>query len=121
MSSQLQRLLPRHQRVIDLCLEGLSGVEMAKRMGMTPVGISFIVNSPIFQTELSRRRDNMSKSHDHAVGVEVIKAKRVLEGAAVEAAEKHVGLLGCDDDAIAQRSASEILNRVGLTKVEKKE
>jgi len=45
----------------------------------------------------------------------------VLEGAACAAAEKHVELLDDDDTTIAQRSASEILNRVGLGKVEKRE
>jgi len=119
MPNEIQRMLPRHMKILDLCLEGKGRKAIAEEVGLHVQSISNIFNSPLFQEELARRRTSMSKAHDQAVSQHVTQAKAELEGSAVEAARTHIRLLGSEDDRTAQSSATAILDRVGLGKAEK--
>jgi hypothetical protein len=51
MSHQLKKLLPRHKKIMDLCFQGKTFVEIAKEVMMSPRAISYIYKSPIFMKE----------------------------------------------------------------------
>ena len=111
-NKDLDRLLPRHFEVMELVLRGNGPSEIAQVMGMSPQGISLIINAPLFQDALTRRRDQMQKNQDEGDIVASVKALEVLENAAVDAAKTHVSLLESSDPRVAAASANAILDRV---------
>ena len=109
----IQRLLPRHFQILELHLGGLSNVEIASTVGMTKEGISTIIRSPIFQSELQRRlTERNNRSVDSQISEVVSQARKVLEHAATKAAETQEQLLESDDDSVKLRASDSILDRV---------
>lgn len=115
MSHSIHRLLPRHFKVLDFVIQGLSAGEIAKALSMERSTVSSIIRSPVFQTELATRRKAINRERDSLQAVEEItardRAQAILEEALPKAAQKHLDLLGSEDQAIAQRSANAILDK----------
>lgn len=109
---EIQRLLPRHFRIMELYLEGWSNNDIAHKMEMTPQAISQITNSPIFQNEVSRKRELREKAHNDGLSSSVRKAREIIEGSAAEAAQTQCDLLTDPDPSVRQKSAVSILDRV---------
>jgi len=112
MPHELQRLLPRHFFIIDLAIAGLGQKDIAEVAGMSQAGIGLILRSPLVQDELARRRAHKERALDQGLVSTISRAKEVLESHAVDAAQKHVDLIHSLDENVAQRSATDILNRV---------
>ncbi len=110
----VQRLLPRHFKIIEMVKAGHTNKAIAETIGLHQDTIGYITRSPLFQAELARRRseDNtqeiLGMDHDAVIG----KARSILEQNATAAAEKHVELLETDDPALQMRAADKILDRV---------
>jgi len=109
---ELERLLPRHYRLVELFLDGHNVKTVAQAVGMTPQTVSIIYKSPLFQSELARRRARRELHSDAAADSRLSKARQVLLDSAEDAANVHVSLLSSDDPRIAQLSANAILDRV---------
>ena len=120
-TNEIQRLAGRHQKILDLHLDGRTNVQIAQILEITPQSVSNIVKSPIAQGELARRRENyQTEKQTETIKLEV-HAQDVLENASKIAAETQVNLLESVDEKIQQRSAMDILDRTGVcrkTKVE---
>jgi hypothetical protein len=112
VSNEIQRMMPRHFRILELCLEGLPIKAVAEEVGMTPQGVSLIVKSPLFQEELQRRRGERDGGNDSLAALSIDRARRLMEEKAFDAANTHVKLLESNDERVAQKSASAILDRV---------
>jgi len=112
MPHEVQRLQTKHLRIVDLALEGLGAKEIASIVGMTPVGIGMLLRSPLVQAEISRRRGLSESVQDEARGLVPNEALKILQNAAVPAANVQVSLLEAEDDSIRQRASKEILERV---------
>lgn len=110
--NELQRLLPRHFRILDLCLLGWSQKNIATEVGMTPTGIGLIVNSPRFQDELARRREAKGRQTDEVETISLGNATRKLEDAAEDAASVQVTLLKDEDHRVQLSASNSILDRV---------
>lgn len=109
--NELQRLLPSHYQIVELCLAGYGTKEIAQVVGQTPQNISLVTKSPMFQDELARRRMNVEKKVDQEMASTLGKAKAILENAAEQAAATHVNGLHSNDEKIRHSSAEAILNR----------
>lgn len=119
--SQLVTLLPRHYRILDLFIEGKSIAQVAMIVEMSARQIGMIRQSPLFQTEYSRRRKAIEDKHDGAVVIAVLNAGDRLSEASNNAADVLVnGLLDCDIQ-VKLRSAESILDRTGYGKQTKTE
>jgi len=81
-------------------------------MEMSPVGIGLIINSPLFQDELSRRRKTRENQHDDVLVSTAIDAQNTLQKAANLAAQTQVGLLSSEDPRVQLQAASAVLDRV---------
>lgn len=115
----IKRMLPRHFNVLQLILAGHSYVTVAKTLGLSEKAVSLIVQSPVFQGELSRARKEQTTTEKlgQDVDAHLGKARSVLEQAVTKAAETQVQLLSAMDPAIALRASEKILDRVlGETK-----
>ena len=119
----LQKLLPRHYKVIDLCLDGILSIkDIAAELNMTTAAIRNIRNSPTFQHELSLRKKVRDDMHDELAVRTVIDATDdLIKNNTEAAAEVIVGLLTCTDKAVALKGATEILDRGGYPRAAKLE
>jgi len=117
MANQLKRMMSAHYAMLELFLDpaGYSIKEIAKRTNRTPQSVSIIFNSCVMQEQIARRRAEIEKVTNQAQGTNVLNARSILEGGAVDAAKTHVALLKAEDDSVKQRSANAILDRVGLS------
>lgn len=112
--NELRKLLPRHFEIVRLCLQGLriKDIAMALKPPMSADGVGIIINSPLFQDELVRRR-RVQDAQDRDLRTDVtISAIKVLEDAASSAAQTHVDLLESKSERTQQISANAILDRV---------
>ena len=112
MQHEIQRMAPRHFRILELCLQGHSKKVIAEALGMTPQAISLITNSPLFQDQLARRRGEVEKVSNEAVGSAVVDARNTLVENAQAAANKQVDLLNAENESVQLHAATAILDRV---------
>jgi len=116
---QIEKLNPRHYKILEYCLRGWTNKQIADHLGMTQQAVSIVVNSPSFQHELATRRsklDNMVDESIVASSNEVTEAIRSYTLAAVH----RLGLIASNAnsrDADAVRASAEILDRGGFPKV----
>lgn len=106
---ELQRLSSRHHRMVDLHLEGVSHVEIAQIVGVTRESVGLVINSPLTQDEIARRRAVREHAVDDLAIAGVLKARSILDEAAEEAATTQVDLLGSGDDRTRLAASKEIL------------
>jgi len=113
MTFSLQKLNPRHYKILDMCLQGLQAVDIASQLKMSPTQINNIIRSPSFQHQFALRRQKLESIQDTT---EVDSVKQLLKQNAEKAASKLVDCINSDDERIAIKSASEILDRSGYPK-----
>jgi len=115
MSYEIEKLLPRHMRVMDLLIAGFSQRQISRELQLTPQAVCSIVHSRVFQDRLPERRRDLQRSADPPVD-ESGQAAHALERAALPAACKLVGLVDSEDDRVALAASIAVLDRVGCGK-----
>lgn len=110
---ELQRLNPAHFQIVDLCLQGYGPKEISQVVGMTPQAVSLITKSPVFQQELSRRRETMEKTVNSEIASTISNARLKLEANAEKAIDKVTDLMEkAEDERVQLTAARDILDRV---------
>lgn len=111
MGYENQRIMTRHQEIIDLHLAGCSNIEIASKVGYSPVGVGLVLRGRLVQDEIARRRSGIEKKvdKDAVTGIEL--ARMVVNEAAVDAAEAlRAQVLGDNvTEGVRQSAASKIL------------
>jgi DNA-binding transcriptional regulator GbsR (MarR family) len=110
--NDLQRLLPRHHKIIELSLLGMTIREIADEVGMSPLGVSNVINSPRFQEELATRRVSHNEAVDNSKVSALSKIKSLIDENAEKAMQVHLDCLEEEDVRVRQSSASTILNKL---------
>src|ERR1019366_436897 len=95
---EIQRLAPRHYKIMDLALAGYRTKDIAQALSMTPQSISLIMNAPLFQHELSRRQTLITADVDQNLSLAPMRAKELIDANLVKAVQTHVDLLDNDGD-----------------------
>ena len=116
---KIQKLSPRHFEILDKHLAGVSNKDIASELGITPQMVTILVNSPNFQHELALRRGVVEGLKNERLADTTDPAVELLRANALRAAEKLVSGLDEESFAIRKNSATEILDRVGVGKVQK--
>ncbi len=114
---KIQRLQAKHKAIIEYVLQGLGRKEIAAIFEKTPEGIGLIISSPVFQEELSRRREQLVEKTDEVTLTEQRSAMMNLQENQFKASQVQIDLLGSEDERIKQTSAMDILDRTGIPKV----
>jgi len=113
MSFSLQKLNPRHYKILDMAVSGMQAVDIAHSLKMSPTQVNNILRSPSFQHQFALRR----KQHEYIQDTsESDSVKQLLKDNAEKAASKLIDCVNSDDERIAIKSASEILDRSGYPK-----
>lgn len=110
-----QRLLPRHHRIINLALVGHSNKAIGLMVGMDPKSVGLILNAPLTQAEMKRRRERGSFETtilDLDRNAILGKARSILESNAENAADTVVGLTNSNNENVQLKAALSILDRV---------
>lgn len=109
---EIQRMLPRHFKILEMKIAGYSNVDIAKTLEIHENTVSAVSRSPLFVSEFNRQ---MQKQHDNALADDraafVSRAKSILDSASERAAEVQVELLDSEDDSVRLRSSGTILDR----------
>lgn len=109
---EIQRLLPRHFRILELVIEGWSLPQISSEVGMTTKALDVITKSPLFRSEVARRRTYVQKREDEIRSSILGDARDRLVQSAEQAALVQIGLLESKNESIKQRAATDILDRV---------
>lgn len=110
MANHLQRIQEHHYAIIELCLDGHTIGEIARITDMTTAQISNIVNTPMVQSEIARRRANREKMIDDAHAVKRQVAVGIIHDNIEKAAKAQVALLDSQDERVKQTAVSEIFD-----------
>ena len=110
----IARMLPRHYQILEMTLAGHNTETISKTTGMSVRGINMLKRSPLFQSELVRRREQANETELMSLDRTAImgKARSILEQATEKAARTVEKLMGSDDAAIQLRAAESVLDRV---------
>ena len=120
----IRNLLPRHNQIVDLILEGsMNYKQIAATVGVTPATVRNILGSPTIQHELAVRREHRNEIRDEMETREKVNevesARRILNASVPDAATKLVNLMNLGEDKIARMAANDILDRGGMPRVAK--
>lgn len=121
MQQTIQQLNPRHYKILEYCLCGMTNTQIATQLGMTQPGVSVITNSPNFQHELATRRSRLNAMTDERlVSVTDDIASTIRDGARA-AITKVLGSINSDNERIALSASQDILDRAGFPRVSRVE
>lgn len=120
MSYKVQRLLPRHTKILKMVLSGYDRKQISEITGSSLWQVTAVMRSPLFQAELARgKREGTHNDLELERSAEVGKARSVLQQtreildkAAPEAAETLRNLLNNGSSGIKLQSAKTVLDRV---------
>jgi hypothetical protein len=109
-------LTPRAVKIMDMTILGLKPGQIAKSLGLTVAYVSTIIHAPQFQHQLAQRRDRYEEKFDDEAIRKEQEAADLIKQNARKAAEKVIGLLDSDSEAIQLKAGADIMDRAGLTK-----
>lgn len=105
------RLTSDHRMMIEYSLAGKKVTQIAEIMGRAVNNVSMVLNSPLAQAELARRRAELQRTTDDQLASGEVSAQMVLGRAGTKAALVMEDLLDAPDDSIRLQSAKDLLNR----------
>lgn len=121
IKQQPDKLTPRHRALMRLLVGGTKLSDASSQLGFSVVRASVVVNSPLFQEEMKKMEDGVTKEFVEAEGVKggSDETREVLMEARVKAAKTMSGAMDDDDKKIALSAAKDILDRTGYAKEDK--
>lgn len=108
--NEIKRILPRHFRIVELTLEGVDQKDIGKQLGISQSSVRMVQNSPVFQGELARRREEREKVADRGHAEDLTRAREKLNSLAEKAVGVHEELMEENQaPQLRQKSADSIL------------
>lgn len=113
VAGQIQRVIPRHFKVIDMAVAGHDNKVIAETLSMSIGQVNLILRSPIAQSEIARIRKEsteaevMGLDRSAALG----KARSIIEQASVAAATTLENELLAEKPEVRIKAANSILDR----------
>lgn len=111
MAHEIQRMQSRHHLMVDYHLTGMSNREIAEALEVTPENVGAVMNSPIVQGEIARRRNNQTQLQTQKQVNTVVRAREMVEENAARAVQKHIDLMDSAKAESLQLKAAENLLR----------
>lgn len=117
----VKNLLARHEKMIDLAVEGQTPHEMSKTLGVPYRQIYNIHATPAFQHKLGLRRERMMERVEDKVIDRVQTVQEYLADQTMYAATRLRALMDSPNDGVARQATNDVLDRTGFAKVTKNE
>ena len=111
MPLDVKRMLPRHFKILELSLGGMTSAAIARSLDITPSNVSQVISSQKYQDELARRRGERNLDLDTANTSSIVKAQEAAAELSMKAVKVHGALMDSDDDRIKLSAAKGILDR----------
>lgn len=112
-NSSILKLNPRHFKIIDLAVSGLTVQQIATQLDMSPRMVGVVINSPPVQHEIAVRRKAFEEDFDQKQAERESEVAGILQSSSNIAAKTLTGLLLSSNEAIKFKSAEAILDRTG--------
>ena len=111
--TSIQRMLPRHFKMMEMKLAGFSHSEIAKTLECSDQNVWVVTNSPLFIAEYNRQMKLQQEDNGLVQTKEafISKARSILESSSELAANTQVELMASEDDSIRLRASGSILDR----------
>ena len=109
---EIERLLPRHYKILELALAGNGPKEIAQALEMSREAIGLIMRAPIFQEAFAKSRSKVESAQVETQAVDAQRARTVLENASVRAAEVQASLLESKKETVQLAASEAVLDRV---------
>ncbi len=117
MGWDLQKLNPRHFKIIELRLRGKTNIEIADELNMHANAVSIIIHSPNFQREYAmqsellaeKKLDSIAREHENVQTT----VEQKLKEATLKAVDTLTKRLDSEDESISMRASESILDRGG--------
>lgn len=107
--SNLQRLQAQHLQIAELFLGGQTVSAIAHEIGLLPNSVSRIIQAPMFQDYVARRRREQQVKVDDAIAVAQGEIRRDLVKAGTTAVKTLDTLMVTGSQGIQLKAASEVL------------
>jgi hypothetical protein len=118
----IKKLNPRHEKMIDLALQGWPNNAIADHFKMSPRQVSVVLSGPLAQHKIAIRRKTIEDNLDSGQpSPEESEVQQILRQGARAAAEKLCHGVRSENESIALKSSSEILDRTGHPRTQKVE
>lgn len=115
----IEKLTPRHYKILDFCVAGLTRKDIAAKLGMSAPQVGIVISSPSFQHQFALRRKEIEDTLTEHAATEIDEVKAVLQRNARTAADRLISGMDSGDEKIILKSAVEILDRTGYPKEQK--
>lgn len=119
MANIIQQLNPRHYKILEFVLTGLTNKQIAERLDVSPQMISIVINSPSFQHEVVLRREKIESMQNQQIVESDKNVVDAIKEGTRNAVDKLLSSINSPDENIAIRASVEILDRGGFPKVSK--
>jgi transcriptional regulator len=117
----IQKLNARHYKILELSLRGLTTGEIAKAVGLTTTAIMILQRSASFQHEIAMRRSQINEISNQRIVEETEDVSDSIKRATREAVKRLTSCISSDNEAIALRASTEILDRGGFPRTQRNE
>lgn len=119
MANIIQQLNPRHYKILEFVLAGVTNKQIAERLNVSPQMISIVINSPSFQHEVSLRREKIDSMKNQRLVESDQEVVDAIKQGTRDAVRRLLSSIGSTDENVAIRASVEILDRGGFPKVSK--
>jgi len=117
--ANVQKLTPRHYKILDYCVAGLTTQQIAAKLCMTRTQVGIVISSPSFQHQFGLRRAQLEEIQADVEVAHIDEVRDTLQKSAKDAADKLINCMSSDNENIKLKSATEILDRTGYPKEQK--
>jgi transcriptional regulator len=111
----------RHFQILELVLRGVPDKDIIKTLGVSTSMLSVLKRSASFQHELSRRRAVIEEMSNRQIVDAQSEVSLAIKEGTRSAIKRLLGCINSDDESIALRASTEVLDRGGHPRVQRNE
>ncbi|KKL07446.1 hypothetical protein LCGC14_2585940 [marine sediment metagenome] len=117
--SSIQQLNPRHYKILEFYLRGWTNKQIADNLNITQCNVSVVTRGQSFQHEVTMRREKLEELSNQSIVSSDQEVTDAIREGTKSAVDRILGCIHSDDENVAIRASTEILDRGGFPKVSK--
>ena len=117
--SSIQQLNPRHYKILEFYLRGWTNKQIADNLNITQCNVSVVTRGQSFQHEVTMRREKLEELSNQSIVSSDQEVTDAIREGTKSAVDRILGCIHSEDENVAIRASTEILDRGGFPKVSK--